>query len=206
MLPVSRRLVQHGRLIGRAVHTASSVDPSDIAHFSRLADEWWNEQGEFAALHTMNRVRVQFMREKLQEVRGWDRAVAESLGRDAPSPLRSNSPFAGWKRAAAPDAAPSPARSRAREPGWGVPVPKAPARAASVAAADAEADAADAEMADVLDAVPMAAPEAMDEADAEAEAGPDVPLDADIDPTDPVAAPEDALTQDAGEGADGGEQ
>ena len=43
-------------------------------------------------------------------------------------------------------------------------------------------------------------------ADAEAEAGPDVPLDADIDPTDPVAAPEDALTQDAGEGADGGEQ
>ena len=43
-------------------------------------------------------------------------------------------------------------------------------------------------------------------ADAEAEAGPDVPLDADIDPTDPVAAPEDVLTQDAGEGADGGEQ
>ncbi|KAI3626694.1 hypothetical protein CBS14141_000695 [Malassezia furfur] len=84
--------------------------------------------------------------------------------RDAPSPLRSNSPFAGWKRAAAPDAAPSPARSRAREPGWGVPVPKAPAHAASVAVAEAEADAADADMADVLDAVPEAAPEAMDEA------------------------------------------
>ena len=58
MLSVSRRLGVHGRLIGRAMHTASSVDPRDIAHFSRLADEWWNEQGEFAALHTMNRVRA----------------------------------------------------------------------------------------------------------------------------------------------------
>lgn len=89
MLSASRRLGVHGRLIGRAMHTASSVDPRDIAHFSRLADEWWNEQGEFAALHTMNRVRVQFMREKLQEVRGWDRAVAEALGRDVPLPLNS---------------------------------------------------------------------------------------------------------------------
>ena len=84
--------------------------------------------------------------------------------REAPSPLRSNSPFAGWKRAAAPEAAPA---ARAREPGWGVPVPKVPARATEAVVAEAEA--ADADMADALDAVP-AAPEAMDEADAEADA------------------------------------
>ena len=84
MLSVSRRLGVHGRLIGRALLTASSVAPRDSATFTLLADGWWNEQGEFAALHTMNRVRVQFMREKLQEVRGWDRAVAEALGRAVP--------------------------------------------------------------------------------------------------------------------------
>lgn len=119
--------------------------------------------------------------------------------RDAPSPLRSNSPFAGWKRAAAPDAAPSPARSRAREPGWGVPVPKAPAHAASVAVAEAEADAADADMADVLDAVPEAAPEAMDEADAEPEAPAPAPgasaASAGRDDPDGGAPPTDAETK-----------
>ena len=64
----------------RMLQTASSVDPNDIAHFSRLADQWWDESGEFAPLHRMNRVRIEFMQQKLEEVRGWDAAVAEAMG------------------------------------------------------------------------------------------------------------------------------
>ena len=66
----------------RMLQTASSVDPNDIAHFSRLADQWWDESGEFAPLHRMNRVRIEFMQQKLEEVRGWDAAVAEAMGYD----------------------------------------------------------------------------------------------------------------------------
>ena len=66
--------------IARAMHTASSIDPSDIAHFSRLAEHWWDEDGEFAPLHRMNRVRIDFMRQKLEEVREWDAAMADVCG------------------------------------------------------------------------------------------------------------------------------
>ena len=57
--------------------------------------------------------------------------------------------------------------------------------------------------------LPEGEPEALvgAEATAGAAADADVRLDADIDPTDPAAAPEGLLEEDAdGEGADGGEQ
>lgn len=46
---------------------SSTVNASEIAHFSRLSSEWWNERGEFSFLHKMNPVRMQFIREKLIE-------------------------------------------------------------------------------------------------------------------------------------------
>ncbi|KAF5316585.1 hypothetical protein D9619_006515 [Psilocybe cf. subviscida] len=53
-------------------HTANtsnnSVNLDEIAHFSKLSSEWWDERGEFAFLHKMNPVRVRFIREKLLEV------------------------------------------------------------------------------------------------------------------------------------------
>ncbi|WFD20617.1 hypothetical protein MCAP1_002866 [Malassezia caprae] len=79
----------------RYQHTASSVDPADIAHFSRLASEWWNENGEFAPLHRMNRVRIEFMRQKLEEVRGWDAALADVRGGESVPPLASPAFLAG---------------------------------------------------------------------------------------------------------------
>jgi polyprenyldihydroxybenzoate methyltransferase/3-demethylubiquinol 3-O-methyltransferase len=45
----------------------SSENPDEIAHFSRLSRHWWNEDGEFALLHRMNPVRMQFIRDKLLE-------------------------------------------------------------------------------------------------------------------------------------------
>ncbi|KAG5636910.1 hypothetical protein H0H81_006445 [Sphagnurus paluster] len=69
------------RAMHRQVHSAVSrgtVNAAEIAHFSRLSSQWWDEQGEFAFLHKMNPVRVQFIREKLLEV-----AREEHEGEDA---------------------------------------------------------------------------------------------------------------------------
>ncbi|KAF7330533.1 Ubiquinone biosynthesis O-methyltransferase, mitochondrial [Mycena venus] len=55
-------------LLRRALHTTSSINPAEIAHFSRLSSQWWDEAGEFSFLHKMNPVRIRFIREKLLEV------------------------------------------------------------------------------------------------------------------------------------------
>jgi polyprenyldihydroxybenzoate methyltransferase/3-demethylubiquinol 3-O-methyltransferase len=54
----------------RALHaaaTSSTVNASEIAHFSRLAELWWDERGEFGLLHKMNPHRVRFVRDKVLE-------------------------------------------------------------------------------------------------------------------------------------------
>jgi polyprenyldihydroxybenzoate methyltransferase / 3-demethylubiquinol 3-O-methyltransferase len=59
----------------RSLHAAAAssnlgtVNASEIAHFSRLSSEWWDEQGEFGFLHKMNPVRMRFVREKLVEMK-----------------------------------------------------------------------------------------------------------------------------------------
>lgn len=58
---------------------ASSVDPVDLARFTRLGDEWWAPDGPMKPLHRMNPPRV-----------GWIRdALCARYGRDskAPRPL-----------------------------------------------------------------------------------------------------------------------
>ena len=46
----------------------NTVDASEIEHFSRLSSQWWDERGEFAPLHRMNPARMEFIRDKLQEI------------------------------------------------------------------------------------------------------------------------------------------
>src|SRR5215472_14391694 len=41
-----------------------SVDPAEVAKFSRLAAEWWDPAGKFAPLHKFNPVRLAFIREQ----------------------------------------------------------------------------------------------------------------------------------------------
>lgn len=43
----------------------STVDPAEVRKFQSLARKWWDERGEFAALHTMNGLRVPFIRDNL---------------------------------------------------------------------------------------------------------------------------------------------
>ncbi|CAJ1061955.1 ubiquinone biosynthesis O-methyltransferase%2C mitochondrial isoform X2 [Xyrichtys novacula] len=49
-----------------ASHT--TVDPDEVRRFQSLSGKWWDEQGEFAALHAMNDLRVPFIRDNLLSV------------------------------------------------------------------------------------------------------------------------------------------
>src|SRR6202012_4527513 len=40
----------------------ASVDPEEVAKFSRIAAEWWDPTGKFAPLHKFNPVRLTFIR------------------------------------------------------------------------------------------------------------------------------------------------
>jgi len=40
----------------------SSVDPAEVAKFSKLAAEWWDPSGKFAPLHKFNPLRLSFIR------------------------------------------------------------------------------------------------------------------------------------------------
>ena len=71
----SARSLRTSRLRYRFLHTQSlssssqgSINQDEIAHFSKLASQWWDEQGEFSFLHKMNPVRMQFIVDKLLEV------------------------------------------------------------------------------------------------------------------------------------------
>ena len=63
------------RIRYHSLHTQSlsgtsqdSINHEEIAHFSKLSSQWWDEQGEFSFLHKMNPVRMQFIADKLLEV------------------------------------------------------------------------------------------------------------------------------------------
>ena len=43
----------------------STLDPAEIEKFSALAAEWWNPKGPFGALHRLNPIRLQFIRDEV---------------------------------------------------------------------------------------------------------------------------------------------
>jgi len=45
-----------------SAHT--TVDPAEIERFSRIAGEWWDPAGKFAALHRLNPVRIGYIRDR----------------------------------------------------------------------------------------------------------------------------------------------
>jgi len=42
----------------------STIDSSEIAKFTAMADEWWDEKGKFRPLHLLNPIRIGYVREK----------------------------------------------------------------------------------------------------------------------------------------------
>jgi 2-polyprenyl-6-hydroxyphenyl methylase/3-demethylubiquinone-9 3-methyltransferase len=65
----------------QSVHPTASVDPEEVAKFSRIAAEWWDPTGKFAPLHKFNPVRLAFIRQE----------AAARFGRDP----RELTPFTG---------------------------------------------------------------------------------------------------------------
>ena len=57
----------------------SSIDPEEIAHFSRMADEWWDENGKFKPLHRLNPARLAFLRDRTLGHFNRDSRVGEPL-------------------------------------------------------------------------------------------------------------------------------
>jgi 2-polyprenyl-6-hydroxyphenyl methylase/3-demethylubiquinone-9 3-methyltransferase len=47
--------------------TATTLDPAEIKKFSALAAQWWNPSGPFGALHRLNPVRLQFIRDAVHK-------------------------------------------------------------------------------------------------------------------------------------------
>ena len=52
---------------------ASSVDPAEVAKFSRLSEEWWDPAGKMAPLHKINPLRLAYIRDAA--CRKFDRSV-----------------------------------------------------------------------------------------------------------------------------------
>uniref|UniRef100_A0A8C5RMU0 Ubiquinone biosynthesis O-methyltransferase, mitochondrial n=1 Tax=Laticauda laticaudata TaxID=8630 RepID=A0A8C5RMU0_LATLA len=57
------------KFIGQPYSTWQTVDPEELRRFQRLAHKWWNEDGEYAALHSMNDIRVPFIRDTILNLR-----------------------------------------------------------------------------------------------------------------------------------------
>jgi 2-polyprenyl-6-hydroxyphenyl methylase/3-demethylubiquinone-9 3-methyltransferase len=47
--------------------TTGTLDAAEVAKFSALAAEWWNPNGPFGALHRLNPVRLQYIRDVVVE-------------------------------------------------------------------------------------------------------------------------------------------
>ncbi|MDJ0654702.1 MAG: bifunctional 2-polyprenyl-6-hydroxyphenol methylase/3-demethylubiquinol 3-O-methyltransferase UbiG [Xanthomonadales bacterium] len=46
---------------------SSSVDPREVAHYTALANTWWDPTGPFWPLHTLNRLRVEWILQQLTD-------------------------------------------------------------------------------------------------------------------------------------------
>lgn len=63
----TQRLINPCHVSARSA-SQTTVDPDELRRFHSLASKWWDEQGEFAALHAMNDLRVPFIRDNLLNV------------------------------------------------------------------------------------------------------------------------------------------
>jgi len=63
----------------RQQKSESTVDADEVAHFSRLSEQWWDARGPLKALHKFNPVRVGYVRERAAKRFGRDPASADCL-------------------------------------------------------------------------------------------------------------------------------
>ncbi len=59
--------------------TSVSVDPAEMASFSRMAADWWDPTGPFKPLHIMNGARLNLIKETVCEHFGLDPDIERPL-------------------------------------------------------------------------------------------------------------------------------
>ncbi len=62
-----------------ATHPTITIDPSEAAHFGKLAADWWDPKGSSAMLHRLNPVRLGFVREMVDRHFGAERSDRRPL-------------------------------------------------------------------------------------------------------------------------------
>lgn len=58
---------------------AASIDDQEIAKFTAMADEWWDENGKFKPLHRFNPVRIAYIRDSIAAYHGRDASAPNPL-------------------------------------------------------------------------------------------------------------------------------
>ncbi len=59
--------------------STGTIDADEVAHFSRLAGQWWDPRGPWATLHRFNPVRLGYIRDRTAAHFGRDPARLDSL-------------------------------------------------------------------------------------------------------------------------------
>jgi 2-polyprenyl-6-hydroxyphenyl methylase/3-demethylubiquinone-9 3-methyltransferase len=67
------------RLLFIMTNQTSTISPEEVEKFSRIAEEWWDENGKFKPLHRMNPMRIEYIRNKTCTHFGKDAAVIKPL-------------------------------------------------------------------------------------------------------------------------------
>src|SRR5688572_9175089 len=57
----------------------STVDPREAEHFGGLAADWWDPKGSSAMLHTLNPVRLAYIRDRIDQHWGLDECALKPL-------------------------------------------------------------------------------------------------------------------------------
>jgi 2-polyprenyl-6-hydroxyphenyl methylase/3-demethylubiquinone-9 3-methyltransferase len=55
--------------------TGTSIDPTEVAYYERLAHRWWDTEGPFWPLHKLNAFRVGYLRDRAGRALGCDPAA-----------------------------------------------------------------------------------------------------------------------------------
>ena len=65
----------------RHAPSAGTIDDDEVAHFARLAGQWWDPRGAWATLHRFNPVRLAYIRDRAAAHFSRDAARLDSLKR-----------------------------------------------------------------------------------------------------------------------------
>jgi 2-polyprenyl-6-hydroxyphenyl methylase/3-demethylubiquinone-9 3-methyltransferase len=59
---------------------STTADAGEIERFSRIAEQWWDENGKFKPLHRMNPLRIEYIRDRICAHYGKDATARAPLG------------------------------------------------------------------------------------------------------------------------------